>query len=94
MQTRNPICLLIPGTFRGQEDSPPELLRTVVAIHDQVLFSWPADTSSGKSFPRIAFAGCLETLSWQESALGPKIQLSERSKFCILGPAFSRFLQA
>ena len=60
----------------------------IVVIHGQVVPLWLADTSSGRSFPRIAFAGCLETLGSQESALGPKIQLSERSEFCILGPAF------
>jgi len=43
-----------------------------------------ADTSSGKRFPRIAFAGGLETLSWQESALGAKIRMSERSEFGFL----------
>ena len=48
------------------------------------LFLGLADTSSGKRFPRIAFAGGLETLSWQESALGAKIRMSERSEFGFL----------
>ena len=49
---------------------------------------------SEKRVPRIAFAGCLETLSSQESASGAKMQLSERSEFCIFAPAFRSFLQA
>ena len=56
----------------------------VVTTHGQVVFSCPADTSSGKRFPRIAFAGDLETLSSQESALGAKIRMSERSEFGFL----------
>ena len=48
--------------------------------------------SSGKRLPRLAFAGCIETLSSQESASVSKIQLSERSEFCIFDTAFSRFL--
>ncbi len=64
-----------------------------IAFHG-VLPSGPANTSSGKRIPRIAFAGCIETLSSQESASDSKIQLSERSEFCIFEPAFSRFLQA
>jgi len=43
----------------------------------------PAGISSGKRIPRIAFAGCLETLSSKESASVSKIQLFERSEFCI-----------
>ena len=46
----------------------------------------------GKRVPRIAFAGGIETLSSQESASGAKMQLSERSEFCIFAPVFSRFL--
>ena len=68
--------------------------KAFVTVHGAVVPLGPGDASSGKSFPRIAFAGRLETLGSQESALGSKILLSERSEFKILLPAFSRFLQA
>ena len=63
-----------------------------IAVSDYILCR-PAITSSEKSFTRIAFAGCLETLSWQESALERKIHLSERSELWIFLSVFSRFLQ-
>ena len=68
-------------------------LNELTLFHRFVL-SIPTDVSSGKRVPWIAFAGCIETLSLQESASGSKIQLSERSEFCIFETAFSRFLQA
>ena len=65
-----------------------------ISCFKKVISSRLSTISSEKKVLRIAFAGCLETLSSQESASGAKIQLSERSEFCIFVPAFNRFLQA
>jgi hypothetical protein len=91
----SPDCGVDPKRYalkRGEGRCGPPLVSRL-NIQFAVL-SRLVNTSSGKRVPRIAFAGGLETLSSQESASGTKIQLSERSEFCIFVPAFSRFLQA